>query len=72
MKNVQMFMQHLRLHLIRTQCKKCNKCALWFTNKGSLKVHQLLGHVSHVHRKKEIKPYSSTSTLIARPRVTFK
>lgn len=44
--NLNYFMQHLQKHQKKTMAKKCQKCALWFIHKDTLKDHQINMHSS--------------------------
>lgn len=66
--NVKTFLDHLKRHLNKSQSKKCNRCSLWFMQKGMLKTHQLLDHVSQSNKKRFLKSLCSNKTNIAKPK----
>lgn len=49
--NVTFFMAHLQKHQKKGIAKKCNRCALWFVHKGTLKEHQQRSHNSCLGKK---------------------
>lgn len=58
----------MKFHLNKSQCKKCNRCALSFTTKGALKVHQLFAHQSQLYRGKKIQTMCKPSAKITKPK----
>lgn len=67
--NVRHYLKHLLIHQNKGQCKKCNRCSLWFTHKGLLKAHQINSHYSHVGKEKAVKVLcTNVKTSIIKPK----
>ncbi|XP_025832720.1 uncharacterized protein LOC108740812 isoform X3 [Agrilus planipennis] len=65
--NLNYFMQHLQKHQKKALAKKCNKCALWFIQKETLKDHQLKMH-SSLRRKPGLVPVTSSRNALMVPK----
>ncbi|XP_044727115.1 uncharacterized protein LOC123290836 isoform X2 [Chrysoperla carnea] len=67
--NVTFFMAHLQKHQKKGTAKKCNRCALWFVHKGTLKEHQQRSHNSLIG-KRNLHMWQPTSNSVILARAT--
>lgn len=66
--NIREYLEHLKLHMDKEQCKKCPRCVLSFTQKGTLKVHAMHAHTSQNQRNRSYVPMCKSSTKIIKPK----
>lgn len=65
--NVTFFLAHLQKHQKKAMAKKCNKCALWFIHKETLKDHQTKAHATLVN-KRHVMPRNLPSNYVMVPK----
>lgn len=65
--NVTFFLAHLQKHQKKAMAKKCQKCALWFIHKETLKDHMAKAHNTFVS-KKHVTPFTLPSNYVMVPK----